>query len=199
MSAASVDVAGLSARGQAGEEGDDPLMAHDCDSNEPDTQPDRGGAGGGGGGGAILVQATRLLRVSDPLDVSGGQGVGGGGSRCPYGGTGGEGRIRLDVPDPRDKADLVDKTGGKLTRGPSFFELPPIATSESILVQFVGETGVFFDVAVNGAVQREVLATPIGTALLELEPGVNDVCIAIRSTDVVGPESIVCRQVAYLP
>jgi len=63
-------------------------------NTDPDT--DRGGGGGGGSGGAIILQSIDVTTTAGTVESLGGAGGVGDASPSQDGGSGGDGRVRVD-------------------------------------------------------------------------------------------------------
>lgn len=162
------------------------------------------GGGGGGSGGAILLRAHRVLvdeGVGDALSVAGGAG-GVLQAGCSNGGGGAVGRIRIDSPVD---GPLPAITGTVVPfRGPIIDPATPvIASTTSLALDILGGDGVTYFIELVGSEQPQqevtVSANQRVTATLELEPGLNQICVKVAGeVSTAQPEGLNCRSIAVI-
>ena len=181
----------LSARGGQGTPGA-PL---DCGQDR------HAGSGGGGSGGVVLLRADKVLFSQEGIiSVAGGTG----GIICETsGGPGSDGRVRIDVASiqlngrPISAPEtMVDFFSRNVLRGPRLADTPQLAVSDAVLIGVRGDPEVTYDLLVDSS--PPVAISGNQTLMLELEPGLRGVCVALRGVIPNSPESKHCLTIAVL-
>ena len=168
-----------------------------------------GGDGGAGTGGLVLVRAGNMLTMST-VAVTKGAAVG-------NGGTSSDGRVRIDAAKgayPTGPLTCVAPFSAtcNLAQGPMFVDLPTRTTTQMHPIVLRGtandatSTLIVYDKAGN-AVMGPVTSiyTPTfgttgqATVMATLKAGYNKVCVWVAGGGVAVPESVNCREIAYLP
>lgn len=166
-----------------------------------------GGGGGGGSGGAVLLRAAHALQIDDPgdawLSARGGPG-GPATGQCSAGGKGGGGKVRLDLPDPDDSLvpgsqEFVSRRGPVIARS-----LPVITDTGDVSIEVFGAPGERYFLGLLGGELPdqipEIDRNEAATAAIELEPGLNEVCVLVsQDASIARLEGLNCLAIAFIP
>lgn len=167
------------------------------------------GDGGAGTGGVVLVRAGNTLTLAS-VNVSKGAAVGNGGASS-------DGRVRIDAAKgayPTGATTCVTPFSAtcNLTQGPMFVDLPTRTTTQMHPIVLRGtandatSTLIVYDKAGNPVMGPVTsIYTPTfgttgqATVMPTLKAGYNKVCVWVAGGGVAVPESVNCREIAYLP